>query len=320
MAKRKSSIEKRKNIRYAAYLCFRDNGYYQTSIDDICAAANISKGSFYWHYGAKLDVFIDILETWAREVVDELLEQFEEASQSPDRLQLLSKAFEREFHRARAIVPVWIECSMLGRHDRELQISLGKFFRRARAAIAEILRHTVQDQLSEQEIRASASVIFGTYMGLTIQEFADPNLNAADWSKNFMGVLKLLFNNSTQRASVEGERATTKNIQKMLKGSSAVQKKVFHRLRKEIVNAHPESDEKWIQGWRAMGYRTQGLICHLKIRPTGVELNFYKGANISDPNGLLSGSGKYRRSVVITQLEPPDGIPDLIRQAFSEKG
>ena len=81
----------------------------------------------------------------------------------------------------------------------------------------------------------------------------------------------------------------------------------------------PESDEKWIQGWSAMGYRTQGLICHLKLRPKGVELNFYKGASLSDPNGLLSGTGKYRRSVILKQIDPPSEILSLVQQAFSMK-
>jgi AcrR family transcriptional regulator len=193
---KKNSEEKRKQIRYYAYLCFREKGYHQTSIDDICGMASISKGSFYWHYGAKLDVFIDILESWAREVFDELLEQFEKATKSPDRVNLLGEALEKEFHRARAIVPLWAEFSLLGRTDPEIQLSIGKFYRRARAAISEILRQTAAETLSEDEIKSSSAMILGAYMGIILQEFADPSTDAAQWAQGFMGILQILVRKS----------------------------------------------------------------------------------------------------------------------------
>ena len=60
------AAEKRKQIRTAAYQCFRDGGFHETTVDSICARAKISKGSFYWHYPSKQDVFVDILDLDAR--------------------------------------------------------------------------------------------------------------------------------------------------------------------------------------------------------------------------------------------------------------
>jgi AcrR family transcriptional regulator len=320
MAKRKSSEEKRKHIRYAAYICFRENGYYQTSIDDICTAADISKGSFYWHYGAKLDVFIDILETWAREVIDELLEQFEEATQSPDRIRLLSQALEKEFHRARAIVPLWTEFSLLGRKDSEIQISIGKFFRRARAAIAEILRQTARDSLSEEEVKAISSVILGAYMGVILQEFADPNTNAADWARDFVGTLRLLFkepNTNGLKSSLPiGERMSRSRLNTIVSNESNETNKLFYLIRDYLTNNYPEVDEKWIKGWKVIGYYNNGLVCHIKIKDDVIELAFYQGSTLSDPTSLLSGAGKYRRTVVISSNHVIYSLSSIIREAF----
>ena len=313
---RKSSNEKRIHIRHSAYVCFRENGYYQTSIDDICEAANISKGSFYWHYGAKLDVFIEILETWAREVVDELLEQFERATRSPDRMGQLAVAFEREFHRARAIVPLWVEFSLLGRKDPEIQMSIGKFFRRARAAISEILRQSIRGHLSEQEIRASSSVILGAFMGLTLQEFADSNTNAANWARDFMSVLSTIFN-SGSNPMTPGSRASDERLSSIIGDCSVAQRHLFRSTRELILGRHPQLDERWIQGWRVLGYSTERLILHLKTKDSGVELTFYEGASLSDPSSLLTGSGKKRRSFFINNPDKVEIVSNFIDESLS---
>ena len=319
MTTKKSSVDKRKHIRYSAYLCFREKGYHLTSIDDVCSMANISKGSFYWHYGAKLDVFIDILETWAREVIDELLEQFEMATRSPDRIALLSKAFEREFHRARAIVPLWTEFSLLGRTDKEIQLSIGKFFRRARAAISEILRQTAGERLTEEEIKAASSIILGAYMGLVLQEFADPNTDAALWAQNFVGMLRILFHKSQLPPhTMDGtkDRLSEDKIEKILEGKDEIYKQSWQETRNLILESHAEVSEKWIEGWKATGYYQDGLICHVKCGEKNIELSFHHGTSLSDPLQLLKGQKKKRRHVLISEGRMPVGLKNLLQEAF----
>ena len=173
--------------------CFRDQGYHETSIDDICQGAEISKGSFYWHYGAKIDVFGDILEEWARQVVDELLEAFEGIPDEPSPIKTLIQVFAREFSRARAIVPLWAEFTLHAQRDREVQASLTKFYRRTRSAIVEILRRSAGDILTEAQLQGTAAVILGAYAGLTLQDLADPQASSESWVHDFLPVLGLLI-------------------------------------------------------------------------------------------------------------------------------
>lgn len=165
---------RREEVRKAAYRCFQKAGYHETTVDDVCAAAGISKGSFYWSYTSKQEVFIDILETWAREVMDELHEQFETAVHQPDYVSAISAALEREITRGRLIVPLWLEFTIQARKDEEIRASLAKFYRRARTAIAEILRPVVSQHITEDELQASAAAIFGAFTGLIMQDLAEP--------------------------------------------------------------------------------------------------------------------------------------------------
>lgn len=52
----------RTNILLAARELFANKGYTVTSIDDICSATGYSKGSLYYHFKSKEDLFIQLAE------------------------------------------------------------------------------------------------------------------------------------------------------------------------------------------------------------------------------------------------------------------
>ena len=167
--------ERQEAIRQAAYGCFRDRGYHETSVDVLCRAADISKGSFYWYYPSKQAVFVDILENWSRQVMDEVLQQFERAVIREDYVSALTHALQREVHRGRVIVPLWLEFTAHARREPEIQDALARFYARARIAIAEMLRPYTGAWLEEAELRGIAAAIFGAYAGLVMQDLADPD-------------------------------------------------------------------------------------------------------------------------------------------------
>lgn len=188
------AAEKRKQIRTAAYQCFRDGGFHETTVDSICACAKISKGSFYWHYPSKQDVFVDILETWTREVMDQLYEQFEDAVMDEDYVAQVTEALAREIRRGRAIVPLWLEFTVHATREPLIREALAKFYRRARTAIAEMLRPALEGKRTEAQIQGIAACIFGAYCGLIIQDLSDPERADATVSvRHFMSVVGPTF-------------------------------------------------------------------------------------------------------------------------------
>lgn len=325
----KKSQAKRARFRQAAYICFRENGYHATTIDDICDAAESSKGSFYWHYESKVDVFIDILDTWAREVVEELFEQFEQAMLESEPIQAIERAFEREFHRARAIVPLWAEFTLHARRDREIQGSLVKFYQRARNAIADLLEQKSRGRLGKAAIQGAAAVILGAYMGLTLQDLADPQAQAELWVGQFMPVLGLMLQTlddfglpeEPTPESTPGQRVGADKLEAFFadEGVAAPIKTILEAARAQVLSIYPAADEKIIGGWHVVAYTNAGLVCHLKPRHDDVEITFYKGASLEDPHGLLEGGAKRRRSVFLTGDTWPQGLEALVRQAFEQE-
>lgn len=193
-----SSEERRVAIRKSAFVCFRSAGYHNTTIDDICGQAGISKGSFYWYYGSKQEIFIEILETWRKEVVDELYTQFQTALTHEDYVAAITQAVTRETHRGRSIVPLWLEFSAQSLHDPVVKVALSQFYQRIRWAIAELLRPVLGARLTDTELQAVAATIFGAYSGLMIQDLCDPDdATARESVRHFMSALRVWLKHET---------------------------------------------------------------------------------------------------------------------------
>lgn len=164
--------EKRRAIRDAAYRSFRDHGYHDTSVDMICEGAGVSKGSLYWHYDSKQEIFVDLLQTWAREIFDEVYDQFEATAHETDLATAVQGALLREAHRGRHLVPLWLELTVLARKEPVIKAALAKFYRRARTAIAEVMRPVTPGHTALQR-RGLASAVFGGYTGVMMQSLVD---------------------------------------------------------------------------------------------------------------------------------------------------
>ena len=68
MGKHAPTAVRRAQILEAASRCFADNGYYETSIDDIGAIAGLSKGAIYHHFPSKREIFVDLLASWSADL------------------------------------------------------------------------------------------------------------------------------------------------------------------------------------------------------------------------------------------------------------
>ena len=92
-------------------------------------------------------------------------------------------------------------------------------------------------------------------------------------------------------------------------------------LRDAIHAAIPDAVETLDEPGRVVGYAVgagySGLVCTIIPSKTGVKLGIVRGAELSDPRGLLEGAGKRHRYVQFN--EPRDleraGIEELLKAA-----
>lgn len=60
----------RQKLLPAAIERFRRNGYVATTVDDICAAAGVTKGAFFHHFDSKEAIAEACLEAWTRRMME----------------------------------------------------------------------------------------------------------------------------------------------------------------------------------------------------------------------------------------------------------
>ena len=339
---RRRGAEKRRAIRHAAYACFRDRGYHEASVDAICKLAGISKGGFYWHYGSKQEVFVDILETWSREVMDELLDQFEAALSEDDYALAVTQALAREVRRGRAIVPLWLEFTVHGAPRAGDPAGAGALLPQGAGGDRGDAASGGAGRFTTAELQGVAATIFGAYAGLMMQDLSDPEwANATESTHQLMQVLGRWFaaieriappppsspdgepgaSASTTAPAQPGQRAESRELTALLNNTSPDAWRRVADLRDLVLRIAPQSDERVIGGWKVVGYEHGGtLFCYLKPRPENVHLGFYQGDALPDPEGLLTGRGKHRRRVELPMGAPlpTRALEALVRAALAQ--
>lgn len=94
MTTHKTKTERRSQISDAAITCFARKGYYEASMDDIAREAGLSKGSLYWHFPSKRDLFRSLLETWIAEVMEGLPEAVAACESGAAKLTLIADSIK----------------------------------------------------------------------------------------------------------------------------------------------------------------------------------------------------------------------------------
>jgi AcrR family transcriptional regulator len=61
---------RRAQILEAALECFATRGYHTATMDDLVRASGLSKGSLYWHFSSKEEVFLALFDRFVGEIFD----------------------------------------------------------------------------------------------------------------------------------------------------------------------------------------------------------------------------------------------------------
>ena len=71
MSGRQQKLSAKDKILHAALMVIRTKGYTATTVDDLCAASDVTKGAFFHHFKSKDDLAIAAAEHWS-EMTDAL--------------------------------------------------------------------------------------------------------------------------------------------------------------------------------------------------------------------------------------------------------
>ena len=88
-------------------------------------------------------------------------------------------------------------------------------------------------------------------------------------------------------------------------------RELVEALRKVVREAAPEAKESL--KWGTPCYERNGLLCSIHSARGYARLQFFRGASLADPAGLLEGAGKGMRHV---KVRSADSIPSVALRAL----
>lgn len=99
----------------------------------------------------------------------------------------------------------------------------------------------------------------------------------------------------------------SKDLEKLLSKYSPEVRGLALKVRKLIRSVVPKAQEKMYLGWKTIGYSVdgtmKGTVCSIGPQRAYVNIYFFSGADLDDPNGLLDSSGKKVRHVKIKEAK-----------------
>ena len=85
------SAERRAQIIQAALACFTRKGYNNTTMDDIVAESRLSKGSLYWYFKSKDELFAEAIMSVFMDVGQEAFAALEQCTTATDKLRAIAQ-------------------------------------------------------------------------------------------------------------------------------------------------------------------------------------------------------------------------------------
>jgi hypothetical protein len=111
-----------------------------------------------------------------------------------------------------------------------------------------------------------------------------------------------------------------------LSGSSRQVKEIAEKLRELIVSVYPDVVEVPWPKQRIIGYgvgpkKMSEHFCYIGAHKEHVNLGFYYGADLSDPRGVLEGTGKKLRHIKVREIEDVNrpSLRQLIELSLDER-
>ena len=180
---------KREGILRAAAGCFARNGFHQSSMKEICAAADMSPGSVYRYFPAKEDIITEMIDA-DRQRWEKLLEQVPLENGLIPALRGLADVGLEELE-TQGFLSLWVEtCAETARNPKvaaTLRKSYAAFEERLTGLVADAQRRGLADPALEP--RATAQIILAAFDGLLLRRCFDRRLDVRAIAGSFLSFL-----------------------------------------------------------------------------------------------------------------------------------
>lgn len=185
--RRRSPEVRRAQILDAALHCFGAKGYHAATMDDLVSASGLSKGSLYWHFDSKEEVFLALFERYTEEVFAAWGQAGAAAAGVLAAIRGGAELLLRRVGSESALLGAWAEfLSHPGARQRYAEV-----LRASRDQLAALLREGVaRGEVRDLPVDGIAAALVSSMEGMLLQVMVDPGFEAErHWEVLWDGLL-----------------------------------------------------------------------------------------------------------------------------------
>ncbi len=179
---------RRAQILDAALRCIAAKGYHAATMDDLVQASGLSKGSLYWHFDSKEQVFLALFDRYAEEIFGAWRDAAAHGRGVLESIRSGAELLLRRLSGEGALLGAWAEfLSHPSARQRYAEV-----LRASREQIAELLRVGIdRGEVRDLPAEGMAAGLTAAMEGMLLQAMVDPDFDTeSHWSVLWDGVLR----------------------------------------------------------------------------------------------------------------------------------
>jgi len=162
----------------AALKEFAIHGYEATRVEDICAAADVSKGAFYHHFESKQELFLSLMNSWMQAIDEGLRELYKPTV--PETLVAMTDIVPDILTAAWQQLPMLMEFWLQASRDQEVWEASIEPYRHFREFFTGLVEQGIRDgTLRSDDPEAAGMLILSMAVGMLLQALVEPQ--GANW-------------------------------------------------------------------------------------------------------------------------------------------
>ncbi len=131
---------RKEQIMNAAQSVVVSKGYDQSRMDDIVDKAELSKGTIYWYFKSKKDVYLSLVDYWYKEYNKGVLDSLQTEKSASKQLKTLFNYFIHQFDKNPATFKILVEFWRMSGLDPDFNLKLQEIYSHFLEYIIEIIK------------------------------------------------------------------------------------------------------------------------------------------------------------------------------------
>jgi AcrR family transcriptional regulator len=136
--------QRRQEIMQAALACFARKGYHKTTMDDIVAESGLSKGTLYWYFKNKDDLFLSLVKSYFLNMGQDTEDVLEQHTTASHKLRAITQQTVQFFLETKEFFNVFFEFWMQSALNEELNQLFSNILIQYREALATVITEGIE--------------------------------------------------------------------------------------------------------------------------------------------------------------------------------